>query len=219
MQGKSREKTTKQKSVLREWVEFILTVFVLAFFIRTFIVASFWVPSESMADTLLDGDFLIANNIVYGPKIPFTDLRIPGVRDPKPGDIVIFQYPEDPSTDFIKRVVAVEGQTLEIKNKVAYVDGVEVPLPENGKYIDARRVFPKFISPRDNFGPVTVPEGMLFVMGDNRDNSRDSRYWGWLPKKNVKGKPMFLWLSWNSDPPLWDVVHKVRWSRIGNVIR
>ncbi len=219
MQEKSRQQTTKQKSVLREWIEFILTVFVLAFFIRSFIVAAFRIPSGSMEDTLLVGDFLLANKIVYGPKIPFTDWRIPGIRDPKPGDIVIFKYPVNPKKDFIKRVIAVEGQTLEIRDKVVYVDSVEVPMPKHGKYIDTRRVLPKFLSPRDNFGPVTVPEDMLFVMGDNRDNSRDSRYWGWLPKKNVKGKAMFLYWSWNSYPPLWDVVHKIRWNRIGDIIR
>ncbi len=221
MQEKTKEKIVKRKSAFREWVEFILTVFVLAFFIRTFIVQAFRIPSGSMEDTLLVGDFLLANKIVYGPRIPFTHIRLPGIRDPKPGDVIIFEYPIDPSKDFIKRVIAVEGQTVEIRDKDVYVDGVKVPLPPKGKYIDNGRVLPKFLSPRDNFGPVTVPKDMIFVMGDNRDNSRDSRYWGWVPKGNVKGKAMFIYWSWNNDNdvPVWDLIHKIRWSRIGDIIR
>lgn len=208
----------KRKSVVREYVEAFVVAVALALVIRTFIVQAFRIPSGSMEDTLLVGDFLLANKFIYGPKIPVANIRLPGFRKPRLGDIIIFKYPRDPKKDFIKRVIATEGQTVEIRDKAVYVDGKEIPLPSKGKYT-SQRVLPADMSTRDNFGPVQVPKDRLFVMGDNRDNSQDSRYWGWVPMENVKGKAMILYWSWNKRVPLWDIFHKVRWGRFAHLVR
>ncbi|MCD6334771.1 MAG: signal peptidase I [Candidatus Latescibacteria bacterium] len=208
----------RKKSVVREYVEAIAVAVLLALVIRQFVVQAFRIPSGSMEDTLLVGDFLLANKFIYGPTIPFTDIRLPGIRKPRTGDVVIFKYPRDPKKDFIKRVIATEGQRVEIRDKVVYVNGEVLPLPPKSKFTD-RRILPRGVSHRDNFGPVTVPRDAFFVMGDNRDNSQDGRYWGFVPMKNLKGKAMILYWSWNKKAPLWDVVHKVRWGRLAHLIR
>ena len=225
----------RQKSKMREYVEVIVISVILALFVRTFVVQAFRIPSGSMEDTLLVGDFLLVSKILYW----FTD--------PKPGDIVVFKYPLDPSRDFIKRCVAVEGQTVEIRDKELLVDGQRISLPPQGKHVDSR-TYPLSSNQRDNLGPITVPPGHVFVLGDNRDNSRDSRYWGFLNEKLIKGKAIILYWSWqreNQDPQLakldgplllslprfalsfmkvlvFDLVHlpqRVRWTRIGDLIR
>ena len=180
--------------------------------IRTCWVQTFRFPSGSMEDTLLAGDFLLANKFIYGPKIPFTDIRLSGIRKPRPGDVILFKYPKNPKKVFIKRVIAVEGQTVETRDKVVYVDGKKVPIPPKGKHTD-RRILPRHMSRRDNFDPITVPEDKLFVMGDNRDNSHDSRYWGWVPSENIEGKAVLLYWSWDSAS------RRVRWGRIGQILR
>ena len=224
----------RKKSKLREYVEVIVISVVLAFIVRTYIVQAFRIPSGSMEDTLLVGDFLLVSKFLYR----FTD--------PKPGDIIVFRYPLDPQRDFIKRCVAVGGQTVQIVNKVLYVDGKPVPNPLQGKFIDPKTYAAGF-STRDNFGPVKVPVGYLFMMGDNRDNSRDSRYWGFLNERLIKGKAFILYFSWEQlpgDPELakwegpffltlpkflfsfikvlaFDIVRvpwRVRWNRIGDLI-
>lgn len=197
-----RKKTSaKRKSTLREYAEIILMAVFLAFFVRTFFIQAFKIPSESMEDTLLVGDFLFANKFVYGAKMPLMGGRLPGVRDPRPGDIIIFKYPGDKKTDYIKRCVAVEGQTVELKGTSLYVD--EEPLSEDyAKYFHG-----------STFGPYTVPAGHIFVMGDNRDNSADSRVWGPLDKNLILGKAMFIYFSWNGHD------HAIRFSRIGTIIR
>lgn len=212
------KKRLKKKSMVREYVEAIVVAVLLALVIRQFVVQAFRIPSGSMEDTLLVGDFLLANKFVYGPTIPFTDIRLPGIRKPRMGDVVIFKYPRDPKKDFIKRVIATEGQRVEVKDKVVYVDGEILPSPPKSKFTD-RRVLSRGISYRDNYGPVTVPGDAFFVMGDNRDNSQDGRYWGFVPMKNLKGKAMILYWSWNREAPLWDVFHKVRWGRLAHLIR
>jgi signal peptidase I len=225
----------RKKSKFREYVEVIVISVVLALVVRTYVVQAFRIPSGSMEDTLLVGDFLLVSKFLYR----FTD--------PKPGDVIVFKYPLDPRRDFIKRCVAVEGQTVELRDKTLLVDGQQVSPPLQGKFIDSR-VFPSGANARDNFGPVTVPPGHLFVMGDNRDNSRDSRYWGFLNEKLIKGRAFVLYWSWRKeagDPELaklnsplllslpkfvlsfikvlvFDLVHvpqRVRWTRIGDVIR
>src|SRR3990172_9178198 len=157
-----------------------------------------------MEKTLLIGDFLFINKMIYGPELApgwkgrnLFDVRFPAIRQPKPGDIIVFRYPVNPAIDYIKRCVAVEGQTVEIRDKSLYVDGVaqEEPYVVHGD----PRVLPRESSARDNFGPLVVPDGHVFMMGDNRDNSYDSRFWGALPIRNVKGKAMFLYLSWDAD--------------------
>ena len=175
-----------------------------------------------MEDTLLIGDRLFASKFIYGARIPMTDIRVFKVRDPKPGDVVVFKFPNpDPTAaaeDYIKRCIAVEGQTVEIRDKKVYVDGELFELPEHGKFIDPT-VQPARYGPRDNMPPTVVPENCLFAMGDNRDNSYDSRFWGFVPYDNLKGKALFIYWSINPDAPVYDIFHKFRWSRIFNPIR
>lgn len=197
---------------LRENVEVIIIAVVIAMFIRTFVVQAYKIPSGSMKDTLLIGDHLLVNKFIYGVKIPFTDGKtlIP-IKDPQKGDIIVFKYPEDPSKDFIKRVVATEGDTLEIKNKKLYVNGILQEYKEHVKFTDLI-IYPKNVNHRDNFGPIKVPENSLFVMGDNRDNSHDSRFWGFVPLKAVKGEALIVHWSWKQAK------FGVRWNRIGNLL-
>ena len=195
----------RKKSIIREYTEIIVLAVALALFVRTFFIQAFRIPSESMEDTLLVGDFLFANKLLYGPKLPLLDLRLPAIRDPKPGDIIIFKYPNDPKVDYIKRCVAVEGQTVELVDNKLFVDSV-MQDEEFTKYVFGSR-------PDRRFGPFTVPEGHIFMMGDNRDNSADSRAWGPLDKRLISGKAMFIYFSWNPN------AHSVRFSRIGDVIR
>jgi signal peptidase I len=179
---------------------------VLTIVIRGLVLQAFRIPSSSMEDTLLVGDFLFVNKMVYGSEIDiglggerFFYYRFPAIRDPKVGDIVVFRYPEDPSRDFIKRCVAVAGQQIEIRDKVLYVDGKAREEP----YVVHKdpRIFSRDTKggQRDNYGPYVVPSGHLFMLGDNRDNSQDSRFWGPLPRELVKGKAMFLYWSWDPD--------------------
>ena len=195
----------KKKHWLREYAEIIVLAVGLALFVRTFFIQAFRIPSESMEDTLLVGDFLFANKLLYGPKLPFVDARLPAIRQPKQGDIIIFRYPQDPKIDYIKRCVAVEGQTVELIDNQLFVDGVLSEEPFT-KYVFGSR-------PDRHFGPYTVPPGHLFMMGDNRDNSADSRAWGPLDKKLIAGKAMFIYFSWNPRS------HTIRLSRIGDLIR
>ncbi len=210
---------------------------ILAWVIKTSVVEAYKIPSSSMEDTLLVGDFLLANKFLYGARLPLIDVRLPELRDPKPGDIVIFKYPKDPSVNYIKRCIAVGGQKVEIRDKIVYVDNEIVRLPENGKFTSGNRVLQSSQSPRDNFGPYVVPENHYFMLGDNRDNSQDSRYWGFVPRELVMGKAMIIHWSWGTDPnaPYWEwgdpvavinaavynaahFVDRVRWDRLGKVI-
>ncbi len=201
----------KTRSVLREYVEAALWALVLTLFLRAFVIQAFRIPSESMRDTLLVGDFLFVNKFEYGPKIPFTHIRLPGLRPPRRGDVIVFQFPQDPTKDFIKRCIATGGQTLEIHDKAVSVDGVALKEPYARHTDPANR--PAGYDYRDNFGPVTVNPGELFMMGDNRENSNDSRYWGTLKMDLVKGRAMFLYWSWDGDRN-WP-----RWNRIFQPIR
>ncbi len=224
----------RKKSKLREYFQVIVVSIVLALIVRTYIVQAFRIPSGSMEDTLLVGDFLLVSKFIYR----FTD--------PKPGDVIVFKYPLDPRRDFIKRCVAVGGQTVQIKDKMLYVDGKAVANPRESKFVDPK-VYATGANARDNFGPVRVPAGHLFMMGDNRDNSRDSRYWGFLDRRFIKGRAFMLYFSWEQlpgDPKLawregpfllalpkfvfsfvkvlaFDIARvpwRVRWSRIGNLV-
>jgi signal peptidase I len=202
MLGKgTKEGLPRRKSIFREYTEIIAMAVILAFFVRTFFVQAFKIPSESMEDTLLVGDFLFANKFIYGPKFPLLNKRLPGVRDPQPGDIIIFKYPGDEQTDYIKRCVAVEGQTVELRGKQLIVDGV-LQDEEYAKYYHG-----------SSYGPFRVPDGHIFMMGDNRDNSADSRVWGPLDKDLILGKAMFIYFSWNQG------AKAIRFTRIGDIIR
>jgi signal peptidase I len=200
----------KTKSKVVEYIEAIIIAILIAFFIRTFIVQAFKIPSGSMKPTLLIGDHLLVNKFIYGVKIPFVRKTMISISEPKRGDVVVFIYPEDRSKDFIKRVIGVGGDTIEIRNKKIFLNG----LPYNdahGVYVDDF-IIPGSIQPRDNFGPFTVPQDALFTMGDNRDQSYDSRFWGVVDMKDVLGKAMIIYWSWNKE------VHNVRWSRIFNLV-
>ncbi len=200
----------RKKSVLREYTEAILWAVVLALLIRTFAFQAFRIPSSSMEDTLLIGDYLFVSKFIYGAEIPFTGgARLPAIRQPRRGDIIVFRYPEDPSVDYIKRCVAVEGDTLLFKNKTLYINGVAQVEPY-AKYVDGSRSYrPGF----DSVGPLVVPKGHLFMMGDNRDRSADSRVWGFLDKKYLRGKALFIYWSWDSKtkrPRLNRLLHIIR---------
>ena len=196
--------STKKKSKFREYVETVVTALILALIVRALIIQSYHIPSGSMENTLLPGDFLFANKFIYGAKVPFVNFWLPKVRDPKPGDIVIFKWPGDRKTDYIKRCIAVEGQTVELKGTHLFINGVEKP--ESYPYYDPGL-------PRRDFGPYTVPKGYILVLGDNRNNSADSRYWGPLDKKLLRGEALFLYFSIDLDK------HWIRFSRIGHIIR
>lgn len=207
----SPAESTPAKGPLRENIEAIAIALVLALFIRTFVVQAFKIPSGSMLNTLQIGDHILVNKFIYGVKLPFIQKTVIPVKDPKRDDIVVFIYPEDPKKDFIKRVVGVEGDVVEMKDKRLYVNGERV---EKDYTIHTdRRVLPAQFTKRDNFGPVTVPKESLFVMGDNRDNSHDSRFWGFVPLKAVKGKAFMIYFSWNGRD------HSVRWGRMGDLLR
>jgi signal peptidase I len=198
------------RSIVREYLEAALWALVLTAVLRAFVIQAFRIPSESMRDTLLVGDFLFVNKFEYGPKIPFTHVRLPGLHAPRRGDVIVFQFPQDPSKDFIKRCVAVGGETVEIKEKQVYVNGRRIDEPYV-RHTDPN-IRPAGFDFRDNFGPFTVPKGEMFMMGDNRDNSNDSRYWGTLPMDLVKGRAMFLYWSWDPDRN-WP-----RWARLLDII-
>ena len=203
--------SSKPRSIVREYVEAALWALIITLFLRAFVIQAFRIPSESMKDTLLVGDFLFVNKFEYGAKIPFTHIRLPGLRQPRRGDVIVFQFPQDPSKDFIKRCIATGGETVEIKNKHVSVNGTTLNEPYT-IHTDPT-VKPAGYEYRDNYGPYTVPPGELFMMGDNRDNSNDSRYWGTLEMDLVKGRAMFLYWSWDGQKS-WP-----RWNRILRVIK
>ena len=214
----ARKKQSGFTKFRKEWLEPIITALIIVFFIKTFIIQNFKIPSSSMEDTLLVGDRLFAVKFLYGIKIPFTHTRVFKIRDPKPGDIIVFKYPKDPSKPFIKRCIAVAGQSIEIHDKKVFVDGKLQQLPEEAKFID-RNILPAQFGPRDNYPLTKIPDGNFFVMGDNRDNSNDSRYWEFVPYENLNGKALFLYWSLDPDVPIYDIFHKVRWNRIFDIIK
>ncbi len=198
------------KSAFREYAEAILSALALALVIRTFFVQAFKIPSGSMLPTLEIGDHLLVNKLLYGLRVPLSGQRFFDYFEPERGDIIVFVFPEDPSKDFIKRVVGLPGDTIEIRKKQLFRNGVPVDVVEEPY---ARWVRPLEPGPRDQFGPVTVPEGHVFVMGDNRDQSYDSRFWGFVPYENIKGKAFVIYWSWDSDHT-WP-----RFGRIGNAVK
>lgn len=197
----------KAKSTVREYAEALVVALALALFIRTFFVQAFKIPSGSMLETLQIGDHLLVNKLLYGLRIPVYGTRLFSYFHPEHNDIVVFVYPEDRDKDFIKRVIGIPGDEIEIRNKKLFRNGQPV-----GDEPYARYTEPAEPGPRDNFGPVTVPEGHVFVMGDNRDHSFDSRFWGFVPYEDIKGKAFIIYWSWDGDDS-W-----VRWARIGKLV-
>ena len=200
----------KKKSTFREYVEAIIVALVLALIIRTFVVQAFKIPSGSMEPTLEIGDHILVNKFIYGIKIPFTHINLFPWENPRRGNVIVFIYPLEPDKDFIKRVIGVEGDTVRIINKKLFINGAEVPDPHAVYKEDL--ILPGDMQKRDNFGPVTVPKGNLFVLGDNRDRSLDSRFWGFVPLEDVRGKAFMIYWSWDRQDTT------VRWKRIGKLI-
>jgi len=195
---------------LWEWTKSILIALILALFIRAFIVQAYKIPSGSMVPTLLIGDYLLVNKLAYGIKNPLKNDFLYFRRLPKRQEIVVFTYPLNKKLDFIKRVIGLPGDTIQIINKKVYVNGKLLKEPYV-RFTDSE-IYPEEISPRDNYGPVKVPPKHIFVMGDNRDQSYDSRFWGFVPIKYLKGKALIIYFSWDSKH------FKVRFNRIGKII-
>lgn len=202
---------TKKKSSLRENIEAILVAIVLALFIRTFIIQAFKIPSGSMKQTLQIGDHILVNKFIYGIKLPFLMTTIVPIKNPKRGDIVVFKFPEDPDKDFIKRVIGIAGDVVECRDKLVYINH-KLLNHDYGIHTDPN-IISRGVQPRDNFGPVVVPKNSLFVMGDNRDHSYDSRFWGFVELKALKGKALIIYWSWDKEN------FGVRWNRIGKILK
>ncbi|WP_407929074.1 signal peptidase I [Desulfomarina profundi] len=218
MRGRSLSGKNSSKSVFREYFEAIVIAVLLALFIRTFVVQAFKIPSGSMLPTLQIGDHLLVNKFIYGIKVPFSGKMIVPFKKISRGDVVVFRFPKDRSVDYIKRVIGTPGDTVEIKNKQVFVNGE--PIDDPHAHISSSAILDKKVSPRDNFGPILVPEDRIFVMGDNRDNSYDSRFWGFVDQKDVLGKAFILYWSWDIKEPLFsfDRFASIRWGRIANLI-
>lgn len=198
-----------KKRFIKEYLEPIVIAVFIALFIRAFIVQAFKIPSSSMEPTLLVGDHLLVNKFIYGIRIPYTDIKLLQYKKPGRGDIIVFIFPKDRSKDFIKRVIGTEGEKVAIVHNKIYI---------NDQLIDDP--WGRFIMPRtsiEDYGPVRVPESSLFVMGDNRDNSQDSRFWGFVKLNEVKGKAFIIYFSWDSNAQ--DLLNKIRWTRFGKLIR
>jgi signal peptidase I len=189
MNSKTRQpENSRTKSAIREWTESIIIAFILAMIIRTFLVQAFRIPTGSMRTTLLENDIILVNKFIYGARVPFLNLRLPKVRDPKRGDVIVFIYPNDSKKDFIKRLVGLEGETVEIKNGTIYIDGkplLEPPFGNRYYYNDGQ-------FSQEGY-KVTIPKDCYFVLGDNSRHSQDSRYWGFVPRKNVLGMAILIY--------------------------
>jgi signal peptidase I len=239
----------KKKNIIREYVEAFGVAILAALILRMLVIQAFRIPTGSMKDTLLVGDFLLVNKFVYGAstadRIPYTDIKIPAVhfpalKKPKRGDIIVFKYPKNEKLDYIKRCIALPGDTIKVRDGNVYINGkaegsvefVERKFDsEESHYINYFRVhtpegslytirkYEGLPSRYNNYGPIVVPKESLFMMGDNRDNSADSREWGFMPMKNVVGQALVIYFSLDHSEPLWKIFSTIRWGRIFDVIR
>jgi signal peptidase I len=193
---------TFKKSTVREYFESIVIAVILALFIRTFVVQAFKIPTGSMENNLLIGDHLLVNKMVYGPASTPIERALLPTGTIKRGDVIVFKYPEEPDRDFIKRVIGLPGETLEVREKKVYINGspLEEPYVHFLQPPSASSELAEITSfdVRERYGPVTVPADQYFMMGDNRDNSQDSRYWGFLPRELVKGKALVIYWSYEA---------------------
>jgi signal peptidase I len=241
-------KTSSSPATTRENVKAILWTLAIFFFIRTFLFEAYRIPSGSMIPTLLVGDWLFVNKLAYGPHVPFTDVNLPGYADPQRGDVVVFvsptqvDQPEDPNPTLVKRLVAVGGDTVFMRGALLHVNGEPAPQPEAmraNRRSDGSFSVPlfqwqkryeirgsRFGEPADeptldDWGPLVVPPGYLFMLGDNRYDSKDGRYWGLVPRENVRGRPSFVYYSYRADDSdrVLPFLTDIRWGRIGTVIR
>ena len=231
----TKEKKPREKSLFREYFELIAETAVFVFFVMTFVVQAFQIPTGSMEPTLLIGDFLLVNKLVYSAPPTALERTMLPRRDIRRQDIVVFKYPKNLKQDFVKRVIALEGEKIEVKDKQVFIN--DQPLAESYKVHSDSQVFTKDgyyhydDAIRDNFGPVMVPPGQCFVMGDNRDNSMDSRYWSFLPMNYIKGKPWVIYFSYRAERDAYtktsfgervrkfaSFLPKARWGRMLRVI-
>lgn len=222
----------KKQPIIVEYARSFFPVFLIVLLLRSFLVEPFKIPSGSMMPTLLSGDFILVSKFSYGIRLPVLNAKIIDVGEPRRGDVMVFRFPEDPSTNFIKRVVGLPGDKVAYFNKILYINdkpmnqellGTYIGIGEAARMNGASHRLEKLenvehkILVRDRAMPqgfeLTVPEGEFFVLGDNRDNSNDSRYWGTVPEANLVGRAFMIWMNWNSEDT------SVTWSRIGTVIK
>jgi signal peptidase I len=227
-----------KKSIAREYFESLVIAVVLALFIRTFVVQAFKIPTGSMEPNLLIGDHLLVNKFVTGPTTTSLERAVLPIEDIHRKDVIVFKYPKDPERDFIKRVIGLPGETVELRNKRVFINGqrldepyvfyLEDPPPIPQETEASTELLGASGDPRVKYGPVTVPAGHYFAMGDNRDNSEDSRYWGFLPRENIKGRALVIYWSYDAEPDdaqggtLPAILHmftRTRWNRLFHQVR
>ena len=204
-----------KKSVPREYFESLVVAVLLALFVRTWVFQAFKIPTGSMEQNLLIGDHLIVNKMEFGPAPTALERALLPARAVRRGDVVVFKYPVDPERDFIKRVVGLPGDRLEMHRKKIYINGQ--PLDETyTQFLEPPSASgpPRTEDVREEYGPVNVPADQYFMMGDNRDNSQDSRYWGFLPRSYVKGKALFIYYSFEEGASITRALRATRWERL-----
>jgi signal peptidase I len=209
-----------KKSVVREYFESLVIAVVLALFVRTWVFQAFKIPTGSMEQNLLVGDHLIVNKMVFAPSANGLERAVMPSRSIQRGDVIVFKYPKEPDRDFVKRVIGLPGDRLELRRKVVHINGEPLKEP----YVQwleqpSTTGAPRSDDLREEYGPVTVPPGQYFMMGDNRDNSEDSRYWGFMPETYVKGKALFIYYSFDDTGSLASILKATRWDRLLNKVR
>lgn len=233
---KKKNVPAEKMPMIIDYARSFFPVLFIVFLLRSFLFEPFRIPSGSLKPTLLVGDFILVNKFDYGIRLPVIHKKIYSVNDIKHGDIIVFRYPANPSIDFIKRVIGLPGDKISYINKVLYVNGKQMPQvfqkntedqgPDDSRWDVIQKqedffgikhsIYQSPDKPNDDLKDIVVPPGMYFAMGDNRDDSADSRYWGFVPDKNIIGKASVIWMSWDGDA---DLLHKIRWNRMGSVIQ
>jgi len=222
---KKRKSDTKLP-ILIDYARSFFPVLLLVFLLRSFFFEPYRIPSGSLLPTLNIGDFILVNKYHYGVRLPVIHTKIIPIDEPKRGDIIVFRWPPNPRVDFIKRVIGTPGDKISYVDKILYVNGIKMPqiglntVPDDNTHVEKEEdlsgvkhlIYENSARMGEDFHDIIVPMGMYFVMGDNRDDSADSRYWGFVPDKDIIGKAKYIWMSWDSDNTT------VRWKRIGNVI-
>ena len=203
-----------RKSTVREYFESICIAVILALFVRTFVVQAFKIPTGSMENNLLIGDHLLVNKFVFAPAVSSLERTLLPIDPIRRGDILVFKFPQDPNRDFVKRVIGLPGETVEMRNKRIFINGTRIDEPYVHFLFPVNENAPNTVDVSGsgvqlNYGPVVVPPDMYFMMGDNRDNSQDSRYWGFMPRSYVRGKALFVYFSFGDDG-----IGGVRWNRL-----
>lgn len=224
-EGSALEQGKRKEPLLVEYARFLFPVFLVVLVVRGFIVEPFKIPSGSMLPTLHIGDYILVNKYAYGLRSPIGEYKLVGLGSPKRGDVVVFRYPNDPSVDFIKRVIGVPGDKIDYHDKQLWINGKKMELKDRHPYhgddnldeltellgkVTHHILLKKDVDYLAQPQEYIVPKGKYFVMGDNRDNSNDSRFWGFVPDANLKGRAFLIWWSWNGG---------LQWSRIGTIIK